>query len=229
VGFTLALAWSLWLGFLTSIHPCPLATNIVAVSYIARRLGQTRQVVLSGLFYTIGRAATYVAIGAILVGGLLSSPAVASFLQRQMNRVEGPVLILVGMFLLGLLRFGFRSLAVTPRIPQNADRLGIWGAGLLGVIFALTFCPISATYFFLSLVPLAIRFHASIAMPLAFGIGTALPVIAFAVLLSAAAGSVGKAFERVRLFEWRARQITGILFVLVGLYYSLRCLIEVIR
>ena len=229
VGYLLAVAWSLWLGILTSIHPCPLAANIVAVSYIARRLGQPRQVLLAGLAYTMGRAAAYMAIGTALVGGLLSSLAVAAFLERQMNRVEGPVLILVGMFLLGLLRFGFRPLGVAPWIPQHADRFGVCGAGLLGVVFALTFCPISATYFFLNLIPLAIRFHASVAMPLAYGVGTALPVIAFAGLLAAGAGTVGRAFEQVRRFEWWARQITGILFVLVGFYYSLKWIFEVIR
>jgi cytochrome c biogenesis protein CcdA len=229
VGFALAVAWSLWLGILTSIHPCPLAANIVAVSYIARRLDRPRQVFLAGLAYTIGRAGTYVAIGTALVGGLLSSPAASSFLQREMNRVAGPVLMLLGMFLLGLLRFGFRPMGISPPLPQRADRFGIWGAGLLGVVFALSFCPISATYFFLNLIPLAIQFRGSTALPAAYGIGTALPVIGFAALLSAGVGSVGRTFEQVRRFEWWARQITGILFLLVGCYYSLKCIFEVIR
>jgi sulfite exporter TauE/SafE len=229
MGFALAVAWSLWLGILTSIHPCPLASNIVAVSYIARRLGHPRQVFLSGLAYTVGRAGTYVAIGSALVAGLLSSPAVSAFLQRQMNRVEGPVLILVGMFLLGLLRVGIGPLGVSPPVPQRVQRFGLWGAGLLGVVFALTFCPISATYFFLSLIPLAIQFRAAVAMPAAYGIGTALPVLAMAGLLSLGAGSVGKTFEQVRRFEWWARQITSILFLVVGFYYSLMCIFEVIR
>jgi cytochrome c biogenesis protein CcdA len=227
-GFALAVAWSLWLGILTSIHPCPLATNVVAISYLARRLGDSRQVFWSGVLYTIGRSATYVIIGMVLVGGLLSSPTVSTFLQKQMSRIEGPLLVLVGMLLLGLFRVSFQPLGVSPQIQQRADRWGIWGAGLLGVVFALTLCPISATYLFLEL-DLSVRYASKIVMPSAFGIGTALPVIAFALLVAASARSVGKSFEQVRRFEWWARQTTGILFVLVGIYYSLKCIFEVLR
>ena len=195
---------------------------------MARRLGDSRQVLWSGLLYTVGLSVTYVGIGVVLVGGLLSSPTVSTFLQKQMSRVEGPLLVLVGMFLLGLFRVGFRPVGVSPQMQKRADRWGIWGAGLLGVVFALTFCPISATYFFLDL-NLAVGYGSRIVMPSAFGIGTALPVIAFATMVAANARSVGKSFEQVRQFEWWARQITGILFVLVVIYYSLKCIFEVIR
>jgi cytochrome c biogenesis protein CcdA len=205
-----------------------LATNIVAISYLARRLGDSRQVLWSGVLYTIGRTVTYVVIGMVLAGGLLSSPGVSTFLQKQMNRVAGPLLVLVGMFLLGLFRIGFRPVGVSPQMQQRADRWGIWGAGLLGVVFALTFCPVSATYFFLDL-NLSVHYASKIILPSAFGIGTALPVMAFATMVAASARSVGKSFEQVRQFEWWARQITGILFVLVGIYYSLKCIFEVIR
>ncbi|MGW8258007.1 MAG: hypothetical protein ACWGMZ_11015, partial [Thermoguttaceae bacterium] len=45
---------ALWLGILTSISPCPLATNIAAISYIGRRVDSSKQVFLTGLVYTLG-------------------------------------------------------------------------------------------------------------------------------------------------------------------------------
>ena len=99
----LAVGSALWLGILTSISPCPLASNIAAISFIGRRVGHTRQVLLSGLLYTLGRTATYVVLAAIILAGLLAADGVARFLQRYMNQILGPVPILVGMVLLGML------------------------------------------------------------------------------------------------------------------------------
>jgi len=213
---------ALWLGILTSISPCPLATNIAAVSYVGRQVGSTRAVLLSGGLYVVGRTLAYVVLGAAAVWSLMSVVAVSSFLQGGLHRALGPLLIAVGLLLLGVLKFSLPSFGVSGGLQSRVDRWGVWGAGLLGIVFALTFCPVSAGLFFGSLVPLAANHGSPLLLPTIFGIGTALPVAVFAVLLAAGAGWLGKALDRVQVFEIWARRITAVVFITVGVYETLR-------
>jgi hypothetical protein len=222
IGFALAAASALGLGVLTSISPCPLATNIVAISYIGRRVGNLRHVFWSGLLYAIGRTAVYVVLGQLLVAGLLSAPGLSLLLQKQMDRLLGPILILVGMVVLRLIRTPTITAGMSDAMRHRVDALGIWGAGLLGIVFALSFCPVSAALFFVSLPLLAVKYGSRVVLPWAYGIGTALPVMAFAMLIAARAQSLGRAFDCTRQIEWWARQAAGGLFVLVGVYYCLK-------
>lgn len=209
---------ALWLGILTAMSPCPLATNIAAVSYIGKHVGSARMMLLSGLLYAAGRMAAYLALGVLLVAGTLSIPEASSFLQKYMNRLLGPILILVGMFLLELLRLNLPGLRLSEKVPQRLARSGYWGAGLLGVVFALSFCPVSAALFFGSLIPLSVKYGSSVFLPSLYGIGTALPVLFCAFLLGFGTQTVGKVFNRLNQIEWWARRITGILFIAMGIY-----------
>ena len=226
--FAIGIGLALWLGILTSISPCPLATNVAAISYISRRVGNTRQVFLTGLLYTLGRTLAYLALGALLVAAVLSVPQLSMFLQKYMNKLLGPILILVAMFLLELISFRFSGSGVSERMQKWVDALGIWGALLLGVVFALSFCPVSAALFFGNLIPLSIKVNSAVALPSVYGVGTALPVLVFAVLIAFSAQSVGKAFNRLAQIEWWARRITGAVFLVVGIYYTLKYIFEVI-
>ena len=220
-GLGLAALSALWFGILTSISPCPLATNITAISFVGRRTGSPRGILLSGLLYTLGRALVYTAIGVLLVMSLLSAPAVSLTLQTWMNKLLGPILILVGMVMLGLLRISFRGRGMSERLQQRVERWGLLGALGLGAVFALSFCPVSATLFFGSLLPLAVKHGSGILLPFVYGIGTAIPVVAFAVVLAFGARRLGKVFERVTLMERWMRFLTGIIFIGVGIYMSL--------
>lgn len=226
--FVLAAAWALWLGIFTSINPCPLATNIAAISYIGRRVGNSRQVLLSGALYTLGRALTYVVLGVLLVGLMLSSPQVSLFLRKYINKLLGPLLIIVAMFLLNMIQLGFSGGGVSARMQKRVDALGIWGALLLGIVFALSFCPNSAAIFFLTLIPFAAQQNSSVALPSIYGIGTGLPVFAFAILIALSAQSVGKAYNVLSQVERWARRITGVIFLVVGIYFTLKYSFQVI-
>ncbi|MBM4042165.1 MAG: sulfite exporter TauE/SafE family protein [Planctomycetes bacterium] len=217
----LAALSALWLGILTSISPCPLATNIAAISYIGRRVGSPRQVLLSGLLYTAGRTLAYVAVAALIVGGLLYKADVAAVLSRYMNRFLGPILILVGIVLLRLVELSFRGFAPGEGTQRRVEAMGAWGAGLLGILFALAFCPVSAALFFGSLITLALQSQSSVLLPTLYGVGTAVPVVAVALVLAFSAQSVGKVFHRLTQFELWARWATGALFVLIGGYFCL--------
>lgn len=219
---------ALWLGLLTSISPCPLATNIAAISYISRRVGNTRHVFATGLLYTAGRTLAYWGLAMLLVASLLSIPQVAHFMQRWMPLVLGPILIVVGMLLLGLIEVNFGGSGMSESMRQRIDALGIWGALPLGVMFALAFCPTSAALFFGSLVPLALRVNSTVALPVAYGVGTAVPVLVFALLLATSVRAVGKAYRVLARVEWWARVLTGWVFIGVGIYYSLKYVYQVI-
>lgn len=218
--FAFASATALWLGILTSISPCPLATNIVAISFIGKNLRKTAQVFLSGLFYALGRVAAYLGLSVFLVGGLLSIPELSMFLQKYMNKILGPLLIIVGMFLLELIRFNVTGMAVSRKMQERAARGGIWGSALLGMLFSLSFCPVSAALFFGSLIPLSVKHQSSIALPSLYGIGSGLPVIVFAVLAAFGIRSVAVAFNKLTKIECWVRRITAIVFILTGIYYS---------
>jgi len=216
----LILFSALWLGILTSISPCPLATNIAAMSYIGKRVDSPLKVCFAGLLYTLGRTLAYIILGIIIVAGLLSIPTVANFLQEYMNIALGPILIIVGILLLELIKFNIPSIG-SEKLQNKAQELGIWGAGLLGILFALSFCPVSAALFFGSLIPLSMQHKSMFIFPSLYGIGTALPVILFAFVIALSIGSVGKFYNKITQFEWWTRRITGIIFTLTGIYFSL--------
>lgn len=224
----LAAATALWQGVLTSISPCPLATNIAAISYIGRRVATPRLVLTAGLLYTLGRMLVYITLGAVLVAGLLAMSALSQALQKYMHLALGPLLIIAGMFLLELLSFGARGAGVSTALQQRVDRAGLWGAGLLGIVFALTFCPVSAALFFLGLIPLAVERHSPLLLPAIYGVGTAVPVVVFALLLALGAGQLGRAFSKLTQFELWARRVTGAVFILVGIYLTLKYVFQVL-
>lgn len=213
---------ALWFGILTSISPCPLATNIAAVSFIGKRIGKSSYVLSAGLLYTLGRTVTYVALGAFLVSGTQAIPSVAQFLQKYMNMLLGPVLIIVGVVLLDILKISFGSgTSLGEKMQGVAQKSGALGAGLLGIVFALSFCPVSAGLFFGSMFAIAVKHSSRFLMPSLFGIGTALPVLGFSLLLAFAAHWVGSAFNKLTIFEKWARMVTGVIFIVVGIYYCL--------
>jgi cytochrome c-type biogenesis protein len=218
---TLAVsATALWLGLLTSVSPCPLAANIAAMSYVGREVGSRRRTLLAGLLYTLGRALSYAALAALLVGGLLSIPQVALFLQTHMNRILGPLLVAVGLVLLEWVRLPAFGSQLYDRTGARLVKAGLVGALPLGAVLALAFCPVSAGLFFGGLIPLALEHQSSLWLPALYGIGTGLPVVVFAVLLSAGLAWVGSAFHRLQAVERWARRATAAVVIAVGLYYT---------
>ena len=211
---------ALWLGILTSISPCPLATNIAAISYVGRRVEKTGRVLLAGLLYTLGRMLAYITIAVIVTRSLQMIPGVSMFLQKYISLAIGPLLILVGLLLLDLFTFSIGG-GMGNNLQQRVDRMGIWGAGFLGIVFALAFCPVSAGLFFGALIPIAVKGNAMVISSL-FGIGTAVPVIAFAFILAFAAHYIGTAFNKLTIIEKCVRKITAVVMILIGIYLIIR-------
>ena len=228
-GLGFAIPAAFWLGLLTSISPCPLATNIAAVSFIGKGVGSTRRALVAGVFYTAGRCLTYASLGIVIATTSLSVPLLSDFLQRGMNRFLGPILILAGMVLLDLLKVQTHGSKWMETLQAKAAALGIFGSLLLGILFAASFCPVSAALFFGSLVPLTIKAKSATLLPIIYGIGTGLPVLIFALLIVFGLTKLSSFYGSVTAFEKYARMATGAVFLLVGIYYSLVYIFRVTR
>jgi len=216
----IAFGSAAWLGILTSISPCPLATNIAAVSFLSKKIAHPFMVFLLGLAYTLGRMIAYAVLGWIIISSLLSVPQVAQFLQRYMVKALGPLLIITGLFLLEIVTMKLPGISLSQKHYNKLMESGAPGAFLLGLIFALTFCPVSAALFFGSLIPLALNSRAGALLPFIYGIGTGLPVLGFAIAIALGVTSMSHWFHKITKLELYTRRITGAIFILVGLYYS---------
>ena len=215
----LALASAIWFGILTSISPCPLATNIAAISFLERHANHPKDVILSGIAYTLGRVFSYTIIGIVVITSMAGVPIIANFLQAYMYKILGPVLIVVGLVLLDVLKFNMAGFSLSHEKQTKLAKSGLKGAFMLGVLFALSFCPISAGLFFGSLIPLALNNNFGVIFPILFGIGTGLPVIIFAIAITFGVFAVTHWFKKITNVEKYTRKITGVIFVLVGGYF----------
>lgn len=216
----IGIGTALWLGILTSISPCPLATNIAAVSFLSKKITHPAMVFICGLAYTLGRMFAYAVLGWIIISSLLSVPQAAQFLQKYLVKALGPLLIVTGLFLLELISIRLPGISLSEKHHNKLVESGAPGAFVLGLVFALAFCPVSAALFFGSLIPLALNSKAGALLPLIYGIGTGIPVFMFAIAIALGMTSLSHWFRKITRLEYYTRRITGAIFILVGLYYT---------
>ncbi|MCX5895263.1 MAG: aromatic aminobenezylarsenical efflux permease ArsG family transporter [Proteobacteria bacterium] len=220
-GLILPLVSALWLGILTSISPCPLASNVAAVSFIIKKMNKSSAVFMSGILYTAGRVITYTGLGILISLSLLNVPLTSHFLQKYMPRFIGPVLIITGLFLLELIPFPVSGSHLSEKAVNRFKNSGILSSLLLGIFFALAFCPVSAALFFGSLIPLSLNCSSPVMLPLIYGIGTGLPVLLFALTIAFGVQNISALFHKVTVMEYWTRKVTGGIFILIGIYYVL--------
>lgn len=206
------------LGLMTAISPCPLATNISAIGFISRDIENRRRVFVKGLVYTLGRAISYTGLGVILFLGA-SKMHVSMLFQGWGEKLLGPFLILIGFFMLDFIKIKFPGFSgLTEKMGEHSQR-SYWGTLLLGMVFAMAFCPYSGVLYFVMLIPMTITSASGLYLPIVFAIATGLPVIIFAWLLAYAVGNVGKLYDRIKMFELWFRRVVAVLFISVGIYY----------
>jgi len=221
------IATSLWLGILTAISPCPLASNIAAVSFVSRSMKKKHEVILSGLFYTLGRSLCYTLLGFLIVKMALNIPFTANFLQRYMIKILGPLFFITGIFLIfpiNIFPFFLKLPGGISRIKADAGWSGFAGSLILGFVLALAFCPISAALYFGSLIPLSLKAQSGILLPAVYGIGTGLPVFVCAVIIASGASYLEKFFDNIKKIEEKSKLITGIVLLLIGIYMIIKYL-----
>ena len=206
------------LGLVTAISPCPLATNISAIGFISRDIENRRRVFVKGLVYTLGRAVSYTGLGVILYFGA-SKMHVSLLFQGWGEKLLGPLLIIIGLLMLDFIKIKFPGFSdLTERMGEHSKR-SYWGTLLLGMVFAMAFCPYSGVLYFAMLIPMSIGSASGLYLPVVFAIATGLPVILFAWLLAYAVGNVGKLYNQIKTFELWFRRVVAVLFILVGIYY----------
>ena len=208
------------LGLMTAISPCPLATNITAIGFISKDIDNQRKVFINGLIYTLGRAISYTVIGVLFFFGA-SQFEFAGFFQEWGEKLLGPLLIIIGLFMLGILSLKIPGVGSLTQKMERKSNSGFWGVLLLGIVFALAFCPYSGVLYFGMLMPMTISNTSGLYLPLFFAIATGIPVILFAWLIAFSVGSIGHVYNRLKNFERWFRRIVASLFTAVGLYYVL--------
>jgi len=209
---------SFLIGLLTSISPCPLATNITALAYISKDIKESKKIIINSLVYTLGRAFTYTIL-VLLISFGISSFNIASIFQGWGDKVLGPVLIVIGLIMLDVIKINLNKGKATEKVQKWIEGKGYLGSFLLGTFFALAFCPYSGVMFFGMLIPLAVNSNIPIFLSLGFALGTSIPVIIFAILLAFSVQKMGNVFNKVKDVEVIIRKIIAIIFVLVGIYY----------
>ena len=209
------------LGILTAISPCPLATNIASIGYISRDIENRKAVFIKGVLYTFGRILAYTALGIILIS-ILEEGASVFGIQKYVSKwgelLIGPILILIGLFMLfgsklNLPKFGFNGSG------ETYSKKGGWGAFLLGVLFALAFCPSSGVLYFGMLIPLSVSSTAGWLLPVIYAFATALPVLAVAWILAYSVQNLSTFYGKIQTIQKWLNLIVGILFLIVGIYY----------
>lgn len=102
---------------------------------------------------------------------------------------------------------------------EGLARKGGWGALLLGVLFAMAFCPSSGVLYFGMLIPMSVTASAGWLLPVLFAVATALPVLAVAWILAFSVEKVGEFYGKLRTIQKWLNIIVGLLFIGVGAYY----------
>jgi len=206
------------LGLMTAISPCPLATNITAVGFISKDIQNRNRVFINGLVYTLGRSLSYTLLAVILFYSA-DQFKISGFIQRYGEKIIGPLLILIGLFMLDIIRINFPGLT---SLTDKFSKKGVgsyWGVLLLGVIFALAFCPYSGVLYFGMLMPLTISSSEGLLLPLVFAVATGIPVIIFAWLIAYTLSGVGGIYNKIKTFEIWFRKVIAVLFIGIGIYY----------
>jgi cytochrome c biogenesis protein CcdA len=208
---------ALVLGLLTAISPCPMATNITAIGYIGKDLGNRNRVFYNGLVYTLGRAFSYTALAFVLYFGA-DQLKISGLFQQYGEKIVGPLLIVIGIFMLGIIRINFPAFNRITERYQGRKRFSYWDVFLLGVIFALAFCPYSGVLYFGMLIPLTVS-SSGLHLPVVYAIATGIPVIIFAWLIAYTISGMGKLYKRIKAFEFWFRKVVAVIFIGIGVYY----------
>ncbi len=208
------------LGLMTAISPCPLATNITAIGYISKDVEHKQRVFYNGFVYTFGRALSYTLLAVIIFIGA-DQFKISGFFQQYGEKFLGPLLLIIGLLMLGIFSINFPGFNKLTEKFKNKKNLSYWSVFLLGVLFALAFCPYSGVLYFGILIPMTIQSASGLYLPIVFALATGIPVIIFAWLLAYTVSGVGRFYKKLKTIEFWFRRVVAVIFIGVGLYYTI--------
>jgi thiol:disulfide interchange protein len=206
------------LGLMTAISPCPLATNISAIGFIGKDIENRDKVFYNGLIYTLGRAVAYTGLAAVIFLGA-DQLALSGWFQQYGEKILGPLLILIGLFMLGVLKINFPGMGKFAQKYQEKGVSNFWEVLFIGILFALAFCPYSGVLYFGMLMPMTVSSSSGLLLPVIFALATGIPVIIFAWVLAYTVAGIGKLYNGLKVFEKWFRRVVAVLFIGIGVYY----------
>ncbi|MEA4867995.1 MAG: aromatic aminobenezylarsenical efflux permease ArsG family transporter [Rikenellaceae bacterium] len=207
------------LGLMTAISPCPLATNITATAYLSKNITSKGRVLLNGVFYTLGRMFSYTTLGLVFYFGA-SQFKVSRLLQGIGGLWLGVALVVAGILMLDFIKFNIPFLGKFEiKVDEGKKRNGYWNSFIMGVAFALAFCPFSGVLYFGVLIPMTIASPSGLLLPPLFSIATGLPVIVIAWIIAYSLSNVGKFYDGMKSFEKWFKRVIASVFIIVGIYY----------
>lgn len=215
---SLPIVTAFLLGLMTAISPCPLATNITAIGFISKDVENKKKVFINGLVYTLGRAISYTLIAVIIFIGA-DQFKVSGMFQQYGEKILGPLLVVIGLLMLDIVRIEFPGISGITRRFKEKGTSNYLDVLLLGIVFALAFCPYSGVLYFGMLIPMTISSASGLYLPIVFAIATGIPVIIFAWLLAYTVSGVGSLYNKLKIFEKWFRRVIAVLFIGTGLYY----------
>jgi len=214
------LVAAFFIGLVMTFSPCPLATNITAIAFISKKIGDSRHTLLVGTLYALGRMAAYIGLTALIVYAGLNIQSISLFLQEYGEKLIGPFLVIMGILMLELVDIpSIGGQGWLQKIELYLGEKGYLGGFLLGVIFALALCPFAAVLFFGMLIPIALKTGDAIFVPAVFGIATALPVIIISLVLVSGVNRVSGMMTAVQKNEKWIKWAVAAVFIIVGVYY----------
>lgn len=208
---------ALVLGLLTAISPCPMATNITAIGFIGKDIENKNRVFYNGLIYTLGRTFSYTVLAVVIFLGA-DQFKISGIFQQYGEKIVGPLLVIIGVYMLGIIKLNFPAFNRISERLQNRQKFSYWNVFLLGVVFALAFCPYSGVLYFGMLIPLTVS-TSGLHLPIVFAVATGIPVVIFAWLIAFTISGVGNLYKRIKSFEFWFRKVVAILFIGIGIYY----------
>ena len=208
---------ALVLGLLTAISPCPMATNITAIGFIGKDIENKNRIFYNGLVYTLGRTFAYTALAIVIFLGADQFKISGAF-QQYGEKIIGPLLLIIGIIMLGIINLNFPAFNRITQRFQERKKFSYLDVFLLGVVFALAFCPYSGVLYFGMLIPLTVS-TSGLHLPVVFAIATGIPVILFAWLIAFTISGVGTLYKKIKAFEFWFRKAVAIIFIGIGSYY----------
>ena len=216
------------LGLITAISPCPLATNIAAIGYIGKEMENRKWIFINGLLYTFGRILDYTILGIVVISILREGASifgVQKFVAKYGEMIIGPALLLIGLYMLFGHKLRLPSFGFSGKGGEKIAKNGSWGAFLLGVLFAMAFCPSSGIFYFGMLIPMSATATGGYFLPIIYAIATSLPVIIIAWVLAFGANQIGAVYGKIQMVQRWLNLIVGVLFVAIGVYYCIMILV----
>ena len=210
----------LLLGLMAVTAPCQLSTGAAALAFVTRDPGAEHARSRATAFL-LARVLMYSGMGLVAVlffSGHLGAPGEGQLLIR---RLTGPLMVLSGLVLLGVLRPVFPA---GGKVTQALNRLarargGVSGAFLLGVAFSLSFCPTLFFLFFGLTVPMSVTAPLGVLYPALFALGMTFPLLAVSTLFTGRTPEQAHAVtQRTVRLNRALTPLAGIVFLLAGLF-----------